>query len=65
MVGYEDTQTLCFKDTIQAYREFVRLADCIYRHSCVALQAYNKHENDGKNAQRQVQDFIAFRTLTR
>tara|TARA_B100001540_G_scaffold291100_1_gene288341 strand:- start:84 stop:218 length:135 start_codon:yes stop_codon:yes gene_type:complete len=29
-----------------------------------ALQAYNKHENDGKNAQRQVQDFIAFAALT-
>ena len=64
MVGYEDTQTLCFKDTVQAYRRVRQTGGLHVPAFMAALQAYNKHENDGKNAQRQVQDFIAFAALT-
>jgi hypothetical protein len=52
MVGYEDTQTLCFKDTIQAYRRVRQTGGLHIPAFMAALQAYNKNENDGKNAQR-------------
>jgi hypothetical protein len=60
MVGYEDTQTLCFKDTVQAYRRVRQTGGLHITAFMAALDAYNKYESDAKNGNRQVQDFIAF-----
>ena len=60
MVGYEDTQTLCFKDTVQAYRRVRQTGGLHIPAFMAGLDAYNKHESDAKNGNRQVQDFIAF-----
>ena len=60
MVGYEDTQTLCFKDTVQAYRGVRQTGGLHIPAFMAALDAYNKHKSDAKNGNRQVQDFIAF-----
>ena len=60
MVGYDDTHSQCFKDTISAYQRVRQAGELHIFAFMAALEAYKRHEGEAEDASRQVQEYIAF-----